>query len=161
MALKDLYPMAEQITIAGKPFIVPHRYEEGHVLSAAEAQSLNQIFWENLRNNFQARVKAAIEVGAFDQKYLQGQLNEYARTYEFGSRARRGTFKDPLKDQAAKVAREKIHNDLRRDGIDPKEIQSAIVTARIREAIATDPRIMQEARRRIVEMQALAADDLQ
>ena len=153
--------MPEKITIAGKPFDVPHRYEEGHQLTAAEAKALNQIFWENLRNNFQVRVNSAIKVGAFDHKFLQDQLNEYARTYEFGSRARRGTFKDPFMDQAAKVAREKVHGDLRRDGIDPKEVQSAVITARIKEAIATNPRIMQEARRRVIEMRALAADDLQ
>jgi hypothetical protein len=153
--------MPEKITIAGKPFDVPHRYEEGHQLTAAEAKALNQIFWENLRNNFQVRVNSAIKVGAFDHKFLQDQLNDYARTYEFGSRARRGTFKDPFMDQAAKVAREKVHGDLRRDGIDPKEVQSAVITARIKEAIATNPRIMQEARRRVIEMRALAADDLQ
>ena len=153
--------MAEQITIAGKPFIVPHRYEEGHVLSAAEARSLNQIFWENLRNNFQARVKSAVNAGAFDQKLLQSELNEYARVYEFGSRARRGTFSDPFMDQAAKIAKEKVHGDFRRKGIDPREVQAAVITAKVKEAIATNPRIMQEARRRITEMQALAADDLQ
>ena len=153
--------MPEKITIAGKPFDVPHRYEEGHQLTAAEAKALNQIFWENLRNNFQVRVNSAIKVGAFDHKFLQDQLNDYARTYEFGSRARRGTFKDPFMDQAAKVAREKVHGDLRRDGIDPKEVQSAVITARIKEAIATNPRIMQEARRRVIEMRAIAADDLQ
>ena len=153
--------MPEKITIAGKPFDVPHRYEEGHQLTAAEAKALNQIFWENLRNNFQVRVNSAIKAGAFDHKFLQDQLNEYARTYEFGSRARRGTFKDPFMDQAAKVAREKVHGDLRREGVDPKEVQSAVITARIKEAIATNPRIMQEARRRVIEMRALAADDLQ
>ena len=53
--------MPEKITIAGKPFDVPHRYEEGHQLTAAEAKALNQIFWENLRNNFQVRVNSAIK----------------------------------------------------------------------------------------------------
>ena len=47
----------QAITIAGTRFTVPVRYAEGHVLTAGEANALNQTYLENCRNNLSGRAK--------------------------------------------------------------------------------------------------------
>ncbi len=49
------------ITIQGANFNAPQPYDEGHVLTVNEASALNQVFAENLRNNFAARIKRSAE----------------------------------------------------------------------------------------------------
>ena len=57
--------MPHTITIAGKPFTVEPKFEAGHVLTANEASTLNQTWFENLRNNFAPKAK---EGGSQDQE---------------------------------------------------------------------------------------------
>lgn len=158
--------MAEQITIAGHAFNVPTRYEEGHELTANEASALNQTFHENLRNNFAKKVEEA-KNGADRVEdddvlaELQEQLDKYAETYEFGVRTGGGYVRDPVMAEAMKIAKDKIWEDLRSRGKKPKDIEASAVTARAKKVIEKNPSIMDLARQRVAEMQAIAAVDLE
>ena len=97
----------EQITIAGKTFNAPLRYEEGHELSAGEAAALNQTYHENLRNNFAKKVKDAIEAGAFSQDVIQIEFDAYAREYQFGVRTGGGGApRDPVTKEALDILKD-------------------------------------------------------
>src|SRR5215471_12844559 len=99
----------EQITIAGKTFNAPVRYEEGHELTSGEANALNQTYHENLRNNFAKRVKDAIEAGGYDQSAIQREFDSYAEKYEFGVRTGGGgSTRDPVLAEALAIARNMI-----------------------------------------------------
>src|SRR5215472_10310536 len=125
--------MAEQITIAGHPFNVPTRYEEGHELTANEAAALNQTFHENLRNNFAKRVEEKkngadrIEDEAVLAD-LQGQLDRYAEDYEFGVRTGGGAVRDPVMSEAMTIARTKVWEHLKRKGVKRKDVEAAKIT---------------------------------
>lgn len=83
------------LTIAGHQFEVPEgllaKYSVGYTLSTeGEAHALQQVFTENLRNNFANKVKNKLnggaELAAEDQAALQAEFNDYAGKYEFGIR---------------------------------------------------------------------------
>jgi len=119
----------ETITIQGKSFAVPVKYEEGHVLKVNEASALNQTYWENLRNNFANKVKEGIEAG-LDDATLQQQLDDYAADYEFGERRGGGGFRgDPVMTAAMNIARELIRTQVKVKGLEefsaPKVTQVA------------------------------------
>ena len=73
------------ITISGVKFTVPSRYSAGHVVTAGEADALNQTLWENIRNNRAPHVKKAVEAGA-DHASMQADVDAYAESYQFGVR---------------------------------------------------------------------------
>jgi hypothetical protein len=147
----------EQITIAGKIFNAPLRYEEGHELTAGEASALNQTFHENLRNNFAKKVKDAIESGAFDQDAFQSEFSSYADTYEFGVRSGGGVRSDPVMKEAMNIARGKLQERMRQKGI---KAEASAVTEAAKKLIVKNPEIMELARQRVAEAQAAAAEDL-
>lgn len=122
MQVTDETPRTE-ITIQGATFVAPEPYAEGHTLTANEAAAMNQLFHENLRNNFAAKVKAALEsvggaVDQLDQDSLQSEFDAYATSYEFGAR-RAGTRvpADPVGREAVKIARKMIADALKAKGI--------------------------------------------
>jgi len=150
----------EQITIAGKTFNAPLRYEEGHELSAGEASALNQTYHENLRNNFAKRVKDATEAGAFDQDAMQSEFDAYAAEYQFGVRTGGGATRDPVMSEALNIARGMIRAALKKKGLAQKSVEPAVITAKAKELIGKRPEIMELAKTRVAEAQAAASDDL-
>jgi hypothetical protein len=150
----------EQITISGKTFNVPLRYEEGHELSAGEAAALNQMLHENLRNNFATRVKKAIDNGGFDQVALQSEFDKYAEQYQFGSRARGGPrIADPILKEARAICRLKIDSSLKAKGMSIRDVTKKALATKMAELIQR-PDILELARQRVAELQAIAAEDL-
>ena len=148
----------EQITIAGKTFNAPLRYEEGHELSAGEAAALNQTYHENLRNNFAKKVKDAIEAGAFSQDAIQIEFDAYAREYQFGVRTGGGGApRDPVTKEALDILKDKIRMALKKKNL---KADAASITARAKELLPTRPDIMELAKKRVAEAQAIAAEDL-
>jgi hypothetical protein len=97
----------KQIIIQGHAFVVPVPFSEGHVLSGGEASAMNQVFHENLRNNFASRIKKLEGDGAIDISSLQNELDEYAVEYEFGVR-QSATAADPVEREAMKLARQAV-----------------------------------------------------
>lgn len=151
----------EQITIAGKIFNAPLRYEEGHELTAGEASALNQTYHENLRNNFAKRVKEAVDTGAFDQDGLQTEFDTYAEKYEFGVRTGGGgVTRDPVQAEAMAIAKSMINAALKKKGVKVTSVDAAAKTAKAKQLIDKRPDITELARKRVAEAQLAANIDL-
>lgn len=158
------------ITIVGHEFAVPVRYSAGHVLSENEAKALNQTFWENLRNNFASNVKAAIkEVFGKDKledeeslddasiAELQAKLDEYAASYEFNVRtAGIATPRDPVKNEALKLARKAIRDSIKAEGGNPKDYDEESLEAAAAQLVETDPDFIATAQVVVAQRSALA-----
>lgn len=149
----------ETITIAGEAFQAPVKYEEGHELTAGEALALNRTYHENLRNNFAQKVKDAKENGSFDLSALQSEFEKYAEDYAFGVRRARGVARDPVMIEALSIAKAQIKAVLKKKGIKGK-VDPAALTAKAKQLIDRDDRIMAIARQRVQEAQEAAASDL-
>ena len=147
----------EQITIAGKVFNAPLRYEEGHELTAGEASALNQTYHENLRNNFAKKVRDALDNGGFDQEALQTEFSAYAEEYNFGVRTGGGPRSDPVMKKAMDMARTKLKERMKQKGI---EADAAAVTEAAKKLIAKNPEFIELAKRLVEEEKAAAAIDL-
>lgn len=150
----------EQITIQGKIFNAPLRYEEGHELNAGEAAALNQTYHENLRNNFAKRVKEATDNGSYSQEALQEEFSKYAEDYEFGVRTGGGAPRDPVMQEAMNIARGQIKAALKKKNRKLSEIDASAITEAAKKLIAKTPAIMDLAKQRVAEAQAAASDDL-
>lgn len=153
--------MTEQITIAGKTFNVPTRYEEGHELTAGEASALNQTYHENIRNNLAKKVKEAEEAGAFDQDAMQATVDQYANEYQFGVRAAgAGVSRDPVMSEAMRIAKKQIAELLKKSGKKVSDYTVETINGAAKALLAKDPAIMDLARQRVQEQQSLASADL-
>lgn len=98
------------ITINGVEFQLEVPYSEGHILSGAEASQLNQVYLENVGNNFRSRVKELLEAGS-DQAAIQAELDKYADSYEFGTRRAGSGAKrvaDPVMREMRSMAKSKL-----------------------------------------------------
>jgi hypothetical protein len=142
---------SEQITIGGKSFNVPLRYEEGHELSAGEASALNQTFHENIRNNLAKAAK--------DGTLTQEAVDQYASGYQFGVRAG-GATRDPVQAEAMRIAKAKITAALKGAGKKVADVEVSALNAAAKALIDRDPQITQLAQQRVQEQQALATGDL-
>jgi hypothetical protein len=152
--------MPDQITIAGHPFSVPLRYEEGHELSAKEADALNRAYHENLRNCFAPRVKTAIRTGIFDLAVLQNQFDSYAQAYQFGQRQpKRHTTGDPVAKKALELAKADVTKQLRQKGL-IASVTTEAITNKAKWLVLNRPHYMEQARVWAHAAQAIAQDDL-
>jgi len=119
----------QNITIAGKQFVVSSPYVEGELgrpLTAGEAHTLNQTRHENIRNNFAKKVKEAK-----DGEDLQPLISKYDEDYEFGVRGEGGgVSRDPIEVEARGLARAAIKAKLAEKKIsaDAKAVNTAIET---------------------------------
>src|SRR5215207_2984116 len=88
------------VTIAGNQFIIPAPFTEGYALNTNEAQALNQLLRENVRNNLAPR-----------EGLTQEAVDEYVATYEFGTRRGGGAGREsltPVQKRARAIAKDKI-----------------------------------------------------
>lgn len=151
----------EQITIAGKIFNAPVRYEEGHELTEGEASALNQTYHENLRNNFAKKVKDAEETGKFDQAAFQAEFDTYAAAYSFGVRTGGGgSTRDPVMAEAMNIAKAQIRAALKKKGVKVSDVEPSAITEAAKKQIARDEGIMELAKQHVAEAQDAAAADL-
>lgn len=149
----------EEYTIAGKTFSILQPYEAEHVLTAGEASALNQVFAENIRNNFAAKVKEATEAGTFDQEVFQGQLDDYMDEYEFGvRRGGGGRTTDPVQAEAMIIARDKVRKALVKRGHALKDVPASEITRLAKDILASGkyPEITDAARARVAAQQEVA-----
>lgn len=155
----------EASTIAGETFQVAKPFAEGAslTLTAGLASTLNQVFAENVRNNFAAKVKAAKEAGAFDLAAFQGQLDTYMGEYEFGvRRGGGGRTSDPVAKEALSIVRDLVKAAYAKKGA---TVSDKDVTAKAKELLANveDPKIaavLKEAKRRVSTAASIASEDL-
>lgn len=151
----------EQITIQGQTYNVPLRYEEGDELTAGEASALNQTYHENIRNNL---AKLAKEGGLTQEK-----VDEYAAAYQFGVRTSSGVSRDPVQSRAMTIARNKVKDALKRAIATPgskyhgrkiSDFTAEAINEAAKNALQSDPAILELAKRQIEEERAAAGADL-
>lgn len=97
------------ISISGQPFEISAPYAAGHVLTEAEAKSLNQTRAENIGNNFRTQVKKAIEEGKLDE--VKAAIAKYDSEYVFSMTQARTPI-DPIEAEAFKIAKEFVKNKI-------------------------------------------------
>jgi hypothetical protein len=150
------------IQIQGENFTFAPPYAEGHVLNGAEANQLNQVYGENMRNNFAKKVKEAKEAGSFDLATFQAQFDKYADKYEFGARVGGGGGgrRDPVKSEAIAIASDKVRDALKKGGKNLKDYSAKQVREAAEKLLARDSSIMELARQRVAENQAVATESL-
>jgi len=155
----------KDVTVAGKIFKMPLIFSEGQeiTLTAGEASQFNQVFHENIRNNFAKKVKDAETEGKFDQDSFQSQIDTYAADYEFGTRRASGprTPSDPVAKEALKIAVEAIHNHIRSQGKKPTDFKADSIKALAAKLIESRPEITEKARSIVAERQTVAGDSLE
>lgn len=151
---------AKQVTVAGKIFTMPAPYEEGHTLTAGEASQLNQVFHENIRNNFAKKVKEADEAGKFDAADFQSQIDKYANEYEMGGRRATGPRApaDPVAKEALRLARSAIEAQLRSQGKKPSDFSNIGDIAS--KLVTSNPVFTERARENVAAAQAAAQETL-
>lgn len=119
-----------EVTIKGLKITVPAPFAEGHSCSANEANVLNQILRENVRNNNARSAEKVIEAagGAVDKVNIadfQGSIDTYIDNYEFGVR-RAGTgggrTLDPVAKETQRLAVEIVKAAMAAKGLSIKDI---------------------------------------
>ena len=157
------------ILIQGREFEVPMPFEEGHVLTAGEASALNQVFAENVRNNFATRLKrweeardaAKAEGKEFSEpEPSQEDLNKYMADYEFGvRRPGQRTSTDPVETEALALALAKVKEAVLKQGKTLKEVGAEKLRELAADAVERVPAFRERARQ-IVEARKAAAEGL-
>ena len=127
MTNTDTNPMLREITIQGHDFEIEVPYEEGHVLTKAEANQLNQVYIENIGNNFRNRVKELLESGT-DAGTIQTELDKYADEYTFGAR-RGGTggarkSADPVLKEMRALAKKALVDFFKKKNVNYADLSS-------------------------------------
>jgi hypothetical protein len=153
----------DSITIAGNTFQVAKPYAEGHTLTPNEAAALNQVFAENIRNNFAKTVKDATEAGTFDLEVFQSKLDEYVEEYEFGVRTGGGGRSgDPVMVEAMSIARDLVRKAIVKQGHKLSDVSAANITAMAKQALDSgkNPQILELARQRVDAAKDIAGIEL-
>jgi hypothetical protein len=106
-----------EITIQSKDFTVPHRYVAGEItLSEGEAHALQQVYAENIRNNFAAQMKRAGEEDP-PRELSQTDLDAYVAGYEFGIRSGgSGVARNPVESEERRLIIAKLREALTAKG---------------------------------------------
>ncbi len=143
----------ETITIAGAPYQVPVRYEEGHELTAGEASALNQTFHENIRNNLAKKAK--------EGSLTQAEVDAYSGTYQFGVRTGGGFApRDPVMSEALRIAKDQIKAALKKKGRKVSDVEASAINEAAKKLVGQNPQILELAKQRVAEQQAAATEDL-
>lgn len=150
------------LLIQGETFSIPEPYGEGHVMTAGEANQLNQVLAENIRNNFAKKVSDAKEAGTLDGAAMQRELDQYAQGYEFGVRRAGGgaaRITDPVKREALRIAKDAIKDALVKQGKKPSDYTAAQINEKAEQVVRDKPKYMEMARQRLAELSAVQAED--
>lgn len=133
----------QTITIQGSQFNVPAPFSEGYTLNAAEASAMNQLFAENVRNNFAGKMKKAEE----KKETVPGQaeLDKYCEEYKFGNRAPGQPKLDPVTSEAYKLATKAIEAALTKKAVKKKDLPEGQFAALVKEAVETKPHFKAQA----------------
>lgn len=145
--------------IQGKAFQIPKPFNDGHVCTSSEAGVLNQILAENTRNNWASRIKKDLEEGTFDQTKIQAEIDEYLENYEFGVRRGRGPS-DPVEREALNMAKDIVKVALRENNHKLSDVAAEDINRLAEEAVAANPDITKEAKRRVDQRTKLGVGEL-
>lgn len=142
----------QAITIQGTQYTIPANYAEGHVLTEGEASAMNQLFAENIRNNFAGKIKAAEEKK--EARPGQAELDKYCEEYKFGARGPGGPKLDPIEAEARRLAETAINEALKKKGIKIKDVPDDQFDGWIKEAVETQPQFRTTAKLLLEQRQA-------
>ena len=152
-----------RIRVQGIIFDISAPYTEGHKLSAAEANALNQMRAENVANNVRPAVKrVAQELWGQDSlpgeqtvpeelfNNLQEKVTSYDKVYHFGMSGTRST--DPVVAMANRLARGAVARKIKSEGMTVKEYRDQNGKNAYRDLIAkvaAMPQVRAEAERQV------------
>ena len=149
------------LKIAGEMFEIADKYAEGHNVSVNEANALNAVRRENIRNNQAKFIKANQELEKPESaKKMQNLIDKYAETYEFGLRAVREAV-DPVTKVALRLARAAVRQTLKDNDLSKNEdYGKEWVEEKANAVIETQPYFREEAQRQVDAAKAQASIDL-
>ena len=145
------------ITIQGRQFTIPAPYAQGHQLNEAEAAAVNQLYAENVRNNFAGKIKQAEE----KKETVPGQdeLDKYCAEYKFGARGAAGPKLDPVEAEARRLAGAAITEALKAKGFKLKDVPDEQFDTWVKEAVETQPQFRSTAKT-LIDQRAAALEAL-
>jgi hypothetical protein len=153
----------QALIIAGIGFHIPAPYTAGHTLTEAEASAVNQLFAENIRNNFAKHVKDAKgEAATLDREIqisLQTKLDEYAVAYSFERKRASGPARakmDPVEKEAHRLAGLVVEAALNAKGIKKKDLPTEKFNEYVATALERKPEIRETARKQVEALSAVA-----
>ncbi len=153
-----------QIRIRHYVFNLSEPYQPGTVLTAGEAQALNGLRAENIRNNVARAILDEVAALASGEmlppetlQALQLVIDQYAAGYQFILRHEPRTRPGLIDREARELATDRVIEERRRTG-EPTE--GASVEAEI-ELLTRTSTIQDLARRRIAQRQAIAASAME
>jgi len=165
------------LTIQGHEFdFGAARYAEGHQVNANEANALNQVRLENIRNNTASKIKAAATVQGVepnavnldttmvtvgeDSVSLRAAIQAYADSYKFSARAvSRAEPIDPVDREAERIAKEAIRSALAAKKVKVKDLPEGKFDEAV-EAYAAREEVRKEAKRRVTQRANIGAGEL-
>lgn len=151
-----------KIRISQYAFLVGAPYRAGHSLTANEAEALNRLRAENIRNNVKRWVDQAEPTrGLIPQAELNAlaeRIAQYAQGYEFAAPAepKGGIRKTGFETEIENIARERVEAKLRLTGITlSKEAHADAIEGEMKLS-----EVQLEARKRFEARATLAANEL-
>ena len=149
MKFNDKTPR-KALTIAGKVFQVASPFKEGDTVNPNEANALNQVLAENVRNNLAKQVKE-------NEAFSQADVDAYVKGYAFGVRTIIGRALDPVAKEAMVIAREKVREAIVKKGLKLKDIGSKRVSELAANALEKHPEWLEAATQTVELRQKTAA----
>lgn len=148
------------------------RYAAGHACTENEANALNQVRLENIRNNTASKIKAAAEKASVapadvnldadlgDGTTLRSLISAYADNYEFGLRSVRTSEPvDPVEKEAIKLAKDTVRKALATKKVKVKDLPEGKFDEMV-EAYAAREDVIKEAKRRVKLAESAGAETL-
>lgn len=135
-AAKDA--IKRKLTIAKQTVELPQPFKEGQTLTltAGTAHALNQVLFENLRNNTADQIKK-------EPTKAQTIAAEYFEKYEFGVRAAGGRETDPVRGEALRMAKASIRAAAKDKNM---ELTTAKINEMAEKLVNTNPTLMAKAK---------------
>lgn len=136
----------KDITVKNKIYSIPTPFAEGHVCSQNEANALNQLLAENVRNNISGKLKNGIEVS-------QEEFDAYVSSYDFGVRA--VSTKDPVEKIMRELVEARINQQLAAKGLSKKSMETEKYNEAVEKAIEANREVLQARAREIIALRSI------
>jgi hypothetical protein len=161
--------MTKEVTINKIPLVLTTPYAAGHVVTEAEAKSLNQSWAENIGNNMRAKLKEPLDAAGGDVEAVkadaQKAVSEYEAGYEFTMASVGGGRRalDPLERECRSIANDFIMGKLKEAGMTKKAYIDAngeeVFKAKVAE-IAENEAVVKQAKKNLAEREKMAGLEL-
>jgi len=138
---------------------VAQPYKEGYVLTAAEAEKLNQVFADSIRTSLMSKLKKLkkLDNDSVDHAEVEHQFQQFANNYAFSIRTPKNVA-DPVAKEAHKIAKEQVFASIRKKGGNPTDYSAEQIAEYVTKVLQHKPEIMEEAARRIDSSRKIAGD---